>query len=89
MDENLMMNHGKAGGLSTSWVEEPSFQSVPCLPSHNKLIGSENPCQDGGLVGGSSCFCHAWIGEEGKGRVISALPFLFSQVSNNNLRLQF
>ena len=51
MDENLMMNHGKAGGLSTSWVEEPLFQSVPCLPSHNKLIGSENPCHDGGLVG--------------------------------------
>ena len=51
MDENLLMSHGKAGGLSTSWVEEPSFQSVPCLPSHNKLIGSENPCHDGGLVG--------------------------------------
>jgi transposase len=59
-----MVSHGKAGGLSTSWVEEPSFQSVPCLPSHNKLIGSENPCQDGGLVGRQFLLlsCVGWRG---------------------------
>jgi len=30
--EVLFINHGKAGGLSTSWVAESSFQSIPCLP---------------------------------------------------------
>ena len=44
------MNHGKTGGLISSWVKESSVQSVPCLPSHDKLIGSKNPCHVGGLV---------------------------------------
>lgn len=29
---NLRMNHGKAGGLITSWVVESLLQCVPCLP---------------------------------------------------------
>jgi hypothetical protein len=41
----------KAGERISSWVKSPNFSVSPASRSSDKLIGSMNPCQDGGLVG--------------------------------------
>ena len=35
----------------------PSYSVSHAFPNHDKLIGSLNPCDDGGLVGEALVFC--------------------------------
>ena len=58
------MNRGRAGGLTTSWVSNPYYSVSHAFLNHDKLIGSLNPCYDGGLVWEALvlCFSHLMAG---------------------------
>ena len=49
--EKVNKRECKAGERTSSWVKSPNFSVFPASHSPDKLIGSMNPCQDGGLVG--------------------------------------